>query len=151
MSKKINRPRPPSTPLTQEQIYTTVGLFSGIISAILLKDAIPIPLLLAMAVGYSIGSSTSVAIYRVAGLLKNGSTEQNAFGTGTLAGLAVAFGIISVQSTYAIFYGNHIINLSVGPGLAIGAFGLIAGFLQSRSNFDIVAGKFVVGDEQQNE
>ncbi len=141
-----NQPHPPAEVqgLTKTQIYTAAGLLGVVTIASMAKDIVPVPLLLAASVGYGIGSSASVALYRVAGLLKNGTPDQNVFGSGALAGLAVAFGMTAIQSVPAIVGGDYIKGLNFGSAMITGLVGLAAGFIQSRSNFAIVS-EAVVG------
>lgn len=121
--------------LSLTQIYTAVGLLVTIVMASMAKDIVPVPLILAISVGYGIGSSVSVALYRLASLFKNGTPETNVFGSGILAGLAIAFGMIAIQSIPAILSKNYITGLDFSSAIIAGLIGIVAGFLQSRSNF----------------
>lgn len=139
---RVNDPHPPyegpneKQGLSITQIYTAVGLLVTIVAASMAKDIVPVPLILAVSVGYGIGSSISVALYRLASLLKNGTAETNVFGSGFLAGLAIAFGMTAIQSVPAILGTKHIVGLDFSSAVFAGLIGVIAGFLQSRSNFN---------------
>lgn len=109
--------------LSIAQIYTAVGLLVTIVAASMAKDFVPVPLILAVSVGYGIGSSVSVALYRLASLLKNGTAETNVFGSGALAGLAIAFGMTAIQSIPAILSKNHIVDLDFSSAVFSGLIG----------------------------
>ncbi len=92
-------------------------------------------MVMTLAVGYGIGSSSAVALYRTASLLKSGRAEQNEFGQGIMAGGAVAFGLLSAVAVPKIMPILASAGVSQEALLLLGAVGLIAGFLQSRSSF----------------
>jgi hypothetical protein len=137
--RDLPHPPLPQNGLTKPQIYTAAGLLGVVTVASMAKDIVPVPLLLAASVGYGIGSSASVALYRVAGLLKSGTPDMNVFGSGALAGLAVAFGMTAIQSVPAIVGGDYIKGLNFASAITTGVIGVVAGFMQSRSNFEIIA------------
>jgi hypothetical protein len=149
IDKNLPHPPQPQNGLTKPQIYTAAGLLGVVTVASMAKDIVPVPLLLAASVGYGIGSSASVALYRVAGLLKNGTPDMNVFGSGALAGLAVAFGMTAIQSVPAIIGGDYIKGLNFASAMVTGIAGLVAGFLQSRSNFEIIANQVVPAEMQR--
>lgn len=137
--------------LTSDQRWTAAGLL-GVIAAVSLgKNALPTPVVIATSIGYGIGSSAAVGLYRTADLLKNGEAEHNVFGKGLMAGLAVAFGMTAIQTIPDIIAGDYLNGISNTAAVISGVVGIAAGFIQSRSSFateTVAAAQEAVGAER---
>jgi len=125
--------------ITTSQRLTAAGIL-GVIAATTLGRGIIAPqAVITSSVGYGIGSSAAVGLFRLADLMKNGNAESNKMGSGIMAGLAIAFGMTAIQTVPDILSGDYINGLSKSTMVISGLVGIVAGYLQSRSSFVNVA------------
>ena len=83
--------------ITNEQKWTAVGLLGAIGSAFYLNNRVKPGYILTSAIGFGLGTASSVGFYRVADLMKNGTVQRNQFGRGALAGSALFCALMSVN------------------------------------------------------
>lgn len=123
--------------ITTEQKWTTAGLVVGICGAFFGQRFIPVPYVITSAIGFGAGSTASLALLRLAGLLRDGTSRRNVFGAGILTSSALCAGLLIFNTFPDVLTQVPQMPLCQGYSVSLWPFlalGTLAGFLQNRAN-----------------